>query len=200
MRPTAESLERIPTNRPWVHVPDSTRTLDDAFLLRAAARGLAGEPVEVIITTRREPSPDVLGLEALPTNVHFAEWVRHGDLLPRCSAVVTAGGKATILAAMEAGVPLVVVPTSWDKPDNARRVTEAGAGVRLSSRRCTPKRLRRAVGTVLGEARYRGCARKMAARLAAAPGPAGAAELSEALVCSSAGAHAAVGTSARVLP
>ena len=200
MRPTAESLERIPTNRPWVHVPDSTRTLDDAFLLRAAARGLAGEPVEVIITTRREPSPDVLGLEALPTNVHFAECVRHSDLLPRCSAVVTAGGKATILAAMEAGVPLVVVPTSWDKPDNARRVTEAGAGVRLSSRRCTPKRLRRAVGTVLGEARYRGCARKMAARLAAAPGPAGAAELLEALVCSSAGAHAAVGTSARVLP
>ena len=27
---------------------------------------------------------------------------------------------------MEAGVPLVLVPTTWDKPDNARRVSEHG--------------------------------------------------------------------------
>ena len=58
----------------------------------------------------------------------------HGELLPRCSALVTVGGKATVLAAAEAGVPMVVVPTTWDKPDNARRVTEAGAGVRCAPR------------------------------------------------------------------
>src|ERR1043165_8821319 len=70
------------------------------------------------------------GLGPLPANVHTPQWLNHGELLPRCSALVTVGGKATILAAMEAGVPLVLVPTTWDKPDNARRVTEAGAGLR----------------------------------------------------------------------
>jgi UDP:flavonoid glycosyltransferase YjiC (YdhE family) len=111
--------------------------------------------------------------------VHVTEWLPHDELLPRCSAVVTVGGKATVLAAMEAGVPLVIVPTTWDKPDNARRVTEAGAGVRVSARRLTPERVRQAVGDVLGTPRYRRAAREMATRLAAAPGPAGAADLLE---------------------
>jgi MGT family glycosyltransferase len=176
---TADWLDRIPAERPWVHVTESTLAFGDPFLLRAAVRALAREPVEVIITTGRHRGPDMLG--PLPANVHVTEWLSHGELLPRCSAVVTVGGKATVLAAMEAAVPLVLVPTTWDKPDNARRVTEAGAGVRLSPGRCTPERLRRAVYAVLDEGRYRAAAREMAMRLAAAPGPTGAAELLEAL-------------------
>jgi len=85
------------------------------------------------------------------------------------------------MAALRAGVPLVVVPTTWDKPDNARRIVEAGAGVRLAPRRCTPERVRAAVEHVLGDPSYRARARELAARLAAAPGPARAAELLEEL-------------------
>jgi MGT family glycosyltransferase len=170
---TADWLDRIPGERPWVHVTESTLAYGEPFLLRAAASALAREAVEVIITTRRHRGRDMLGPGSLPPNVHVTDWLSHGELLPRCSAVVTVGGKATILAAMEAGVPLVLVPTTWDKPDNARRVTEVGAGVHLSPRKCTPERLRRAVHAVLDEARYRAAARQMAARLAAAPGPGG---------------------------
>jgi MGT family glycosyltransferase len=176
---TAEWLERIPTDRPWVHVTESTLAFGDPFLLRATAQGLAEESVEVIITTGRQRHPDILRADAMPRNVHVTEWLPHGDLLPRCSAVVSVGGKATVLAAMEAGVPLVIVPTTWDKPDNARRVTEAGAGVRVPARRLTPDGVRQAVREVLRTPRYRDAARDMAARLAAAPGPAGAAELLE---------------------
>ena len=99
--------------------------------------------------------PDDLRPDALPANVHLAPWVNHTRLLPRCAAVVTAGGAATIVAALAAGVPLVVVPTTWDKPDNAQRVVEAGVGLRLSPRRCTPDRLRSAVEKVLVEPSYR---------------------------------------------
>jgi len=187
---TADWLDRIPADRPWVHVTESTLAFGDPFLLHAAAEALAHEPVEVIMTTGRHRAPDMLP-GPLPTNVHVTEWLDHGALLPRCSAVVTVGGKATVLAAMEAGVPLVLVPTTWDKPDNARRVTEAGAGVRLSPRKCTPEPLRRAVSAVLDEGRYRAAAREMAMRLAAAPGPTGAAELLEALTRGPAGVHSA---------
>jgi MGT family glycosyltransferase len=178
---TAEALAGIRTDRPWVHVADSTLASGEPRLLRAAVEGLADEPVEVLISTGGERAPVELDLGALPANVHLARWYNHGQLLPRCAALVTVGGKATILAAAEAGVPMVVVPTTWDKPDNARRVTHAGAGVRLPARRCTPERLRAAVRQVLDEPRHRKGAQRLAALLAAAPGPSEAARLLEGL-------------------
>jgi MGT family glycosyltransferase len=178
-RETAEALAGIRTDRPWVHVADSTLASGDRRLLRAAVEGLADEPVELLISTGGGRAPEELGFGALPANVHVARWYDHGKLLPRCAALVTVGGKATILAAAEAGVPMVVVPTTWDKPDNARRVTHAGAGVRLPVRRCTPARLRAAVRAVLHEPRYRSGAQRLGALLAAAPGPPEAARLLE---------------------
>lgn len=178
----AEWLDAIPSSRPWVHVTESTLAYGDPFLLRTAIEGLAGQPLEVIVTTGDQRDPSTLGLGSLAPNVHVTGWLNHGDLLPRCSALVTAGGKSTILAALEVGVPVVVVPTTWDKPDNARRVMEAGAGVRLSARRCTPATLRAAVNQVLAEPAYRTAAQKLVVQLAKAPGPAGAAKLLERLV------------------
>jgi MGT family glycosyltransferase len=171
--------EAVPQGRPWVHVAASTMAGSDAGLLHAALRGLADRPVEVIATGGKLPAD--LRPDLLPANAHLAPWVNHARLLPRCDAVVTPGGAGTIVGALAAGVPLVVVPTVWDKPDNAQRVVEAGVGVRLSPRRCTPERLRAAVEEVLANRAYRERARRMAALLAAAPGPAGAAALLEGL-------------------
>jgi UDP:flavonoid glycosyltransferase YjiC (YdhE family) len=96
--------------------------------------------------------------------------------------VVTTAGPATIMAALVAGVPLVVVPTTWDKPDNARRVVEAGVGIRLAPKHCTPERLREAVRELLRDPAYAARARQAATNLAAAPGPDGAVQLLEELV------------------
>jgi UDP:flavonoid glycosyltransferase YjiC (YdhE family) len=175
----AEMLDSIPTEHPWVYVTESTVAHGDPFLLRAAVEGLGGEPVELIVTTGERRAAPALGPAGLPANVHVSDWIGHGELLPRCAATVNFGGKGTILAAAEAGVPMVVVPTGWDKPDNARRVVDAGAGLRLSPRRASPERLRGAVHELLTDPSYREAARRLAAKLAAAPGAAGAAELLE---------------------
>jgi UDP:flavonoid glycosyltransferase YjiC (YdhE family) len=90
----------------------------------------------------------------------------------------------TVMAAMRAGVPLVVVPTTWDKPTIAQRVVDAGVGVRVAPRRLNPERLRQAVEQVLTEPRFGHNAQRYAQLLARAPGPAGAAELVERLACS----------------
>jgi UDP:flavonoid glycosyltransferase YjiC (YdhE family) len=169
-------LDAIESDRPWVHVTEGTSHHQAAVVLRAAARGLAGAPVEAILTCGRERDPADLGLEPA-ANVHVTDWLSHAELLPRCAALVTTGGAHTIVSALAAGVPLVVVPTLWDKPANARRVAAAGVGVRLAPRDCTPKRLRDAVEEVLGDPSYRRNATDIAQRMAAAPGPAGAAEL-----------------------
>lgn len=175
-------LATLRDDRPWVHVTESTLSFGDPFVLRAGAQGLAGMPLEVILTSGRQRSIAELDLGDLAPNVHAADWINHDTLLPRCAAMVTTGGAGTLMSALRAGVPLVVVPTTWDKPDNARRVVEAGVGVRLPAKRCTPAGLRAAVGEVLAKPRYRENARELAAKLNAAPGPARAVELLEELV------------------
>jgi UDP:flavonoid glycosyltransferase YjiC (YdhE family) len=183
---TTEWLDTVRADRPWVHVTEGTSHYQDPFVLRAAAAGLAGAPYEAILTTgrRREGS-----ISAQARNVHVRHWLAHDTLLPRCAALVTTGGAGTTMAGLRAGLPLVLVPTSWDKPDIALRMVEAGVAVRVPPRRCTPEALRAAVDEVLGDARYRANARRIAEKLAAAPGPEGAAEHIEALV---AGGSAAI--------
>jgi MGT family glycosyltransferase len=179
--PAPSWLAAIPADRPWVHVTEGTLHHQDPFLLRAAVQGLGHEPYEAILTTGPQRDPAQLGLGLPASNVHVERWVSHTDLLPRCAVMVTTGGAGTVMAGLQAGVPQVVVPTLWDKSDNAQRVVEAGAGVRLEPRECTPTRLRAAVRRVLDEPDYRARAAFLAERLRATPGPPHAAELLESL-------------------
>jgi UDP:flavonoid glycosyltransferase YjiC (YdhE family) len=78
-----------------------------------------------------------------------------------------------------------VAPGAWDKAENAQRVVEAGAGLRLPSRRCSPERLRAAVRTVLAEPSFRANARRIAQALSRHDGPVRAAQLLEELTSSS---------------
>jgi MGT family glycosyltransferase len=174
---TRQWLQEIPEVRPWVHVTEGTSHFKEHVVLRAAAEGLAGGPYEAILTTGRGRDAAAMGLRATAANIHVNDWLSHDVLLPRCRAIVTTGGMGTVMAALRAGVPLVVLPTDWDKPASAQRVVAAEVGVRLAPRRCTPERLRAAVDRVIGDPRYRTNAQRAAERLAAAPGPQGAAEL-----------------------
>src|SRR5262249_34296040 len=109
-------LDGLAVDRPRVHAAEGTAQYPEPVLPRAAVQGLARERVEVILTTGQSSrDPATLGLHPLPPNVRVERWVSHEDLLPRCAAIVTTGGAATVLASLKAGVPLLVVPTFWDK-------------------------------------------------------------------------------------
>ena len=140
-------LDRVPADRPWVHVTEGTSHFQEPFVLNAAAAGLAGAGYEAILTTGRRRATS--SITPGGPNVHVRDWLSHDALLPRCAALVTTGGAGTTMAGLRAGVPLVLVPTSWDKPDIALRMVEAGVAVRLAPRRCTPATLRAAVDEVL---------------------------------------------------
>jgi MGT family glycosyltransferase len=174
-------LDELPRDRPWVHVTEGTMHTQEPILLRAAAKALAGRPLQVIMTTGGRRDPATLDLGPGADNVRVERWVAHQFLLPRTDLVVTTGGAGTVMTVLEAGVPLIVVPTEWDKPENAQRVVEAGVGVRIAPRRLTPARLRAAVEQVLGDPSYRRNAKRLAASFAGYRGPARAAELLESL-------------------
>ena len=138
-------LDQIPSNRRWVHVTEGTSHRQEAVAPCGGRSGLGDAAFEAILTTGATATRAMLGLAARG-NVHVTDWLSHGELLPRCAAVVTTGGAQTIVSALAAGVPLVVVPTLWDKPANARRVVAAGVGVQAGAARLharAPARRRR---------------------------------------------------------
>jgi MGT family glycosyltransferase len=164
-----------------VHVTEGTLHVEDPFVLRAAVQGLGNLPFEVILTTGQDRDPAAMNLGPAAANIHLERWAAHSDLLPLTHLVVTTGGAGTVLTSLHFGVPLIVIPTEWEKPEMAQRVVEAGAGLRLSPRQCTPAKLRAAVERILGDDSFRRNAQRLAGVLAGYGGPVRAAELLEQL-------------------
>jgi MGT family glycosyltransferase len=149
--------------QPLVLVGLSSTVMRQEALLQRAADALGQAQVRGLVTTGPAVDPAVI---SAPPDVTVTRWVRHADVLPHCSAVITHGGHGTVMKALIAGVPLVLVPLGRDQPDNAARVVHTGAGIRLR-KNASFGALRTAVSRVIEDPRYRAAARRMAARLAA---------------------------------
>ena len=114
-------------------------------------------PIRVLFTLG--PALQLDGLP-VPENVVTAGFVPHGVVMPHAAAAVTHAGLGTVGAALSAGVPLVCIPSGRDQGDNAVRVVEAGAGVRLSSR-ATARAIRAALERVLADPELHAGAKRM---------------------------------------
>ena len=133
--------------RPLVLVSFSTTNQGQAQALQRVISGLAGEPVEVIVTLGK-------ALEGLrlrsSANVTILPNAAHDEILAKASAVVTHGGHGTIMRSLSHGVPLVILPMGRDQNDNAARVDYHGAGLRLNPS-ASSQMLGEAVRRVLSE-------------------------------------------------
>ena len=144
-------LDALPPG-PVVHATLGT-VADRPELLRAIIDGLAGEPLTLVLVSGRRRDPASLG--PLPPNVRVARYVPHSVLLPRCDAVITHAGAGTLIAAIDAGLPLVLIPLFGDQPPNAERAAAAGVARVLPPAEVTPAGVRAATRAVLDEPRYR---------------------------------------------
>jgi UDP:flavonoid glycosyltransferase YjiC (YdhE family) len=116
--------------------------------------------------------------ERLPAGVAVTR-ARHAAVLPHVNAVVCNGGHGTVVRALAAGVPLVVVPGHGDQQENAFRVERAGAGIQVRRRRPTMAAIAAALRRVLDGNRYRAAAQRIAHEAASTEGPERAAALIE---------------------
>ena len=155
--------------RPLVLVSFSTTNQGQADVLQRAISGLAGEPIEVVVTLGK-------ALEGLrlrsPANATILPNAAHDEILTKASVVVTHGGHGTVLRSLSHGVPLVVLPMGRDQNDNAARVDYHGVGLRLDPS-ASPQMLGEAVRRILSESSF--SERASALRRAIAeegPGPA----------------------------
>jgi UDP:flavonoid glycosyltransferase YjiC (YdhE family) len=129
---------------------------------------LAREDLDLVVTISDLNEPTALGPQ--PPNVHVERWLPLAPLLPRCDAVVCHAGSGTTLAALTAGLPLVLVPQGADQHANAEACRRAGAARVLDHVALDSGAVRDAVMGVLDHGSPEAhVARRIAAEIAAMP-------------------------------
>jgi MGT family glycosyltransferase len=134
--------------RPAVYVSLGTAPLfnqPDKFAPLLA--GLAELDLDVVVTVSNLNDPAAIGNSR--TSVHVEQWLPLAALLPRCAAVLCHAGTGTTLAALAAGLPLVLVPQGADQFDNARASERAGAARVLMPDQVTAQAVRDAMAAIL---------------------------------------------------
>ena len=131
----------------------------------------------VLLTVGRRFDASTLG--PVPAHVHVEGWIDQARVLDHADLVVCHGGSGTTLAALAAGVPLVMVPLFADQFENARRIAATGAGRVVEAQITTggarsinaaaPVEIARGIEDVLGDVTYRDRARAIGAEMAATP-------------------------------
>ena len=123
-----------------------------------------------------------VGATALPAKVPSnvtPSAARHAAILPYAAAAIVNGGHGTVVRALSAGVPLVVVPGHGDQQENAFRVERAGAGIQVRRRAPDAATIERAVRRVLSRPSYAAGSAAIRREAADLDGPERAADLIE---------------------
>ncbi|MEU0562980.1 glycosyltransferase [Dactylosporangium sp. NPDC006015] len=154
--PPAGARPRIAVTRSTVDGPGS------GGIMRAIVAVAAGVDADILLVRPERGLPD-----PLPGNVYTTGWVQLDALMPTLDAVVHHGGAGTVLGALAAGVPQLVVPGPGDRRHNAGVVERSGAGWAMSASAITADQLHR----LLSDYGLRVTAGRFKASIAARPHP-----------------------------
>ncbi len=102
-------------------------------------------------------------------------------ILRQATICVTHGGLNTAMDAMEAGVPMLVLPIAFDQPGVAARVVHHGVGLALSPRKADRRRVEAALLRLMAEPGFARNAARMGRDIETTGGAAEAARLAEVL-------------------
>lgn len=146
--------------------------------LFAAVDGL---DAEVIATLTAEQIP---AGTRVPDNVKLVDFVPMNALLATCAAVFHHGGTGTVMAAVWAQIPQLILPSeSWDEREHAASVAAFGAGITVGASApgtpetpgqregLTPEALREALTRLLTEPAWAEGARNLRRATLAHPAP-----------------------------
>ena len=137
-------------------------------VLQTIIAGLREAPINLIVTLGRDKDPADFGPQ--PANVHIERYIPQSLLLPLCDLMVMHGGSNSLLAALDRGLPVVVVPLIADQFFNAHITASLRLGQVVQREQLTPARMRAAVDEVLTNPLYRRTAGQLQAEMHALPG------------------------------
>ena len=183
-----------PGDEPLVLVGLSSTFMDQAAAIGRIAQALGRLPVRGLITTGPAIDPETI---PAPANVQVVRSAPHREILPHAAAMVTHAGHGSVVKALAAGVPMVMMPFGRDQVEIAARAAYAGAGVRIRPG-ASPARIARAVREVLDDSAFREAAARAARTIAAEQSRDAAADALEELVGASRSDGALFGARAAV--
>jgi UDP:flavonoid glycosyltransferase YjiC (YdhE family) len=125
--------------------------------LQRVIDGLATLPVRALVTTGPALDPNAFRGSS---NAVVLVSAPHSEVLKDASVVVIHGGHGTVVRALAAGVPMIVMPQGRDQADDAARVTSRRAGITIN-KNARPAAVAAAVRRVLDDPRYRQAAQRL---------------------------------------
>ncbi|MCY9010833.1 UDP-glucosyltransferase [Bacillus inaquosorum] len=104
---------------------------------------------QVIMSVGKTIDPE--SLNDIPANFIIRQSVPQLEVLAKADMFISHGGMNSTMEAMNAGVPLVVIPQMYEQELTAKRVDDLGLGVYLPKEEVTVSRLQEAVQAVAGD-------------------------------------------------
>jgi UDP:flavonoid glycosyltransferase YjiC (YdhE family) len=154
--------------------------MESGDLLQRVVEGLRALPVDLVVSVGPGRAP--VDLAPQPPHVRVERHVSHAHLLPRCALVVSHGGSGTLVAALAAGLPSLLLPLGADHLLNAARCAALGVGVALDAVHATPRTVAAAAAALLDDQCAHVAARRIQAEISALPDADAAVPLVESLV------------------
>jgi UDP:flavonoid glycosyltransferase YjiC (YdhE family) len=137
--------------------------------LRRAVDDIASLDVDVLVAVGPEGDPALLG--AVSDNVHVERFVAQSAILGLVDLVVHHGGTGTVLGALAAGLPQLILPQGADQFFNAEAISALGAGRALRNDQQEPGAIAASVAAMLGSRDERDVAIRLSQEIAAQPTP-----------------------------
>ena len=144
--------------RPTVYATMGT-VFNAAAGFRALLDALGAVEVGALVTVGRNVDPDALGHS--PPNVRIERFVPQEQVLPACDAVISHGGSGTLLGALAAGLPLVLLPQGANQFENAARCARIGVAATVEPEQATSAAIAEALQRVLGRPSFRAAAARV---------------------------------------
>lgn len=148
-------FERL-DGRPLVFASMGTLQSGARDYFRKFAESCVGLGVQLVMATGGSATESNLPGEPIMVN-----WAPQLAILERASLAITHAGLNTVMQSLKCGVPMVAIPMTHDQPAIAARLARTGAGVVLTPKEASAKRIRQAVTRVLKDTRHREAAQTL---------------------------------------
>lgn len=140
-----------------------------APLLATIIDAVAGLDAEIVVALG--PGLEPAAFLPRPANVRLVRYVPMARLMRVSDLVVSHGGSGTMLAALEAGRPMVILPMAADQPANAAACRAAGAALVIERDGWTVPGIRAVVEAALADETLAAAAERLRSEIEALPLP-----------------------------
>lgn len=165
---------RAESSRPLVYATLGTVFGYDRELRSILLEAFSELDADVVMTVGRAADPARI---AAPANVQIERYVPQSLILPAAAAVVSHAGLGTMIGAIAAGVPMVLIELGADHAVNATRAAEIGIATAFRRDAVDAASLRAAVDAILTDPLPRSRSVAVADEYARLPPPAAAVEV-----------------------